>query len=105
MVSTRVIVALSVAVALQLCQVSAQSPDSVIVWVHGLFNFGGPDKAFPYKKEFKNRGFTNLIVDIGPISSNWDRACERKYYFIISVQTSSTAKYSTKSESSNVFIL
>uniref|UniRef100_A0A7S3LRP4 Lipase-like C-terminal domain-containing protein n=1 Tax=Aplanochytrium stocchinoi TaxID=215587 RepID=A0A7S3LRP4_9STRA len=54
--------------------ITAQNPENVVVWVHGLF--GGQFDGFPYASEFSNRGFHNIIASVGPVSSNWDRACE-----------------------------
>lgn len=54
--------------------------DEIAVFVHGLGGFG-PDEffGFPYWvyiNEFATRGFTVYQAEVGPVSSNHDRACE-----------------------------
>jgi triacylglycerol lipase len=53
-----------------------------IVFVHGLAGFaelggipywGG---SYDVPADLESRGYENYVVDIGPFSSNWDRACE-----------------------------
>jgi len=51
-----------------------------VVFVHGLAGWGpgefGPLDYWAYVKEFKNQGYTVHEASVGPVSSNWDRACE-----------------------------
>lgn len=54
--------------------------ENVVVFVHGLAGFG-PDELGPinYWSEldtFRNQGFQVHEASVGPVSSNWDRACE-----------------------------
>lgn len=52
----------------------------VIVFVHGLFGFGR-DELFgmgywKQSEQFQNNGFKIFEASVGPVSSNYDRACE-----------------------------
>lgn len=59
-----------------------------IVMVHGLFGWGNNELAGEYywggseslRQWLTNQGYTVYTPTIGPISSNWDRACELYAY-------------------------
>ena len=61
--------------------------DYPIVLVHGFMGWG-PDEMGSYNywggkrdmvQEFESQGFEVLVTNVGPISSNWDRAVELYY--------------------------
>ena len=60
--------------------VTVRSSTVPVIFVHGFLGFG-EDEAFglgywPYASEFDAEGFTTHVASVGPVSSNWDRACE-----------------------------
>ena len=79
---------------------SGQSP--VVVFVHGLYGWG-PDEVGgilrywnkEYLEEFTSRGIQVKEASVGPISSNWDRACEL-YAQIKGVRTDYGKHHSSK---------
>lgn len=61
-----------------------------IVLVHGLFGWGSNEVAGQYywggassmQKDLESQGYTVYTPSIGPVSSNWDRACELYAYLV-----------------------
>ena len=61
-----------------------------IVLVHGLFGWGGTEIAGlnywggtdSLKTMLENQGYTVYTPSIGPVASNWDRACELYAYLV-----------------------
>src|SRR6056297_2179973 len=61
-----------------------------IIFVHGFMGFGTNSKtgiSFPYwggtvdlQGRLRSSGFEVYIAEVGPVSSNWDRACELYAY-------------------------
>ncbi|GBG32218.1 Hypothetical Protein FCC1311_065581 [Hondaea fermentalgiana] len=60
--------------------VVATSAKEVVVFVHGLAGFGddelGPIDYWAELDEFPRDRFDVFVASVGPVSSNWDRACE-----------------------------
>eukprot|EP00438_Fugacium_kawagutii_P011942 Skav218688 [mRNA] locus=scaffold4775:45874:47238:+ [translate_table: standard] len=62
---------------------SSATPE-IMVFVHGLGGWGtldGLHAIFPYfnqnfQKEYEDKGYKFHIASVGPVSSNWDRACQ-----------------------------
>jgi triacylglycerol lipase len=59
---------------------AATAGPPVIVLVHGLGGFGPNEGLFlsywPLKSEYTDAGFDVKETAVGPVSSDWDRACE-----------------------------
>jgi len=60
--------------------VQAVSARDIVVFVHGLAGFGpdelGPIAYWQYRTRFPSSHFITYEATVGPVSSNWDRACE-----------------------------
>ncbi|EJP6471882.1 lipase [Clostridium botulinum] len=64
--------------------------DYPIVMVHGCFGWGGNEGAGLYywggkeslTQKLTDKGYTVYSPSIGPVSSNWDRACELYTYIV-----------------------
>lgn len=61
--------------------------DYPIIMVHGLFGWGNDELGINYwggksslKEILEDKGYTVYTPTIGPVSSNWDRACELYAY-------------------------
>lgn len=60
---------------------AAAAGEEVAVFVHGLYGWG-PGELGPINywngnlDRFRERGFVTFEASVGPVSSNWDRACE-----------------------------
>ncbi|MDY3080301.1 MAG: S-layer homology domain-containing protein [Oscillospiraceae bacterium] len=72
-------------------QTSSESKgnDYPIVLVHGLFGWGGTEIGLNYwggmnslRTLLNNAGYTVYTPSIGPVASNWDRACELYAYLV-----------------------
>jgi triacylglycerol lipase len=65
-------------------EIPPRANDHPIVLVHGFLGFAGKGPAgFNYwggrmdlLEELRSRGYPAVAVQVGPVSSNWDRACE-----------------------------
>jgi triacylglycerol esterase/lipase EstA (alpha/beta hydrolase family) len=69
---------LALAISFMASGVVADPP--VVVLVHGLGGFGEEGLLFlsywPLKDEYSKEGFVVREAAVGPVSSDWDRACE-----------------------------
>lgn len=58
----------------------SQDSSVPVIFVHGFLGFGEDElfgfQYWPYASEFQAEGFTTHAASVGPVSSNWDRACE-----------------------------
>lgn len=69
---------------------SATANNYPIVLVHGLFGWGNTEVAHSnywggtdsIRELLQNKGYTVYTPTIGPVSSNWDRACELYAYLV-----------------------
>jgi triacylglycerol lipase len=66
--------------ALAISFTGAAADPPVVVLVHGLGGFGEEGLLFlsywPLKDEYSKEGFVVREAAVGPVSSDWDRACE-----------------------------